>query len=333
MDVPGSGLLEHRYRLGTGRPTEGREQIEQAVLGPGRDVEDLTAHRGRGVRSSDVRGHDVGHVREVATLESVTEDRRLLTREERRREERDDRGVGRVRPLARSEDVEEPQRHRLEREQLGEHAAVPLARELAHAVGRAGSGRGRLRCRDDRRPAVHAARRCEHDATGTGIAGGGEHRERAVCVHPVGRERIGDRPRDRPERGEVEHDVDVGDRFGDRIGVVDRRHGEDGGVGNVVTSTGREVVEHTHRVAVGDEPIDQVRTDEAGSAGHEHVHAVSPQWQRAATVAAGSRRHHRRGEAWNRRSRGSAEGAVALHPAAAPRRPDLWFTVRPDRRA
>ena len=45
---------------------------------------------------------------------------------------------------------------------------------------------------------------------------------------------------------------------------------------DVLPVAGRQVVEHDHVVAVGDQSVDQVGPDEAGPAGHECAHTNTP---------------------------------------------------------
>jgi hypothetical protein len=48
-------------------------------------------------------------------------------------------------------------------------------------------------------------------------------------------------------------------------------------VGHVLPPTGEEVVETDYMVAVGQQPLAKMRTDEAGAAGHEDAHGCPGQ--------------------------------------------------------
>ena len=80
--------------------------------------------------------HDVVDVREVARLLAVAVDLERLALERQLEEARDDRRVLRLRVLARPEDVEVAQAHRLEAVEPREDAAVVLRRELRDRVRR-----------------------------------------------------------------------------------------------------------------------------------------------------------------------------------------------------
>src|SRR6202162_463685 len=47
-------------------------------------------------------------------------------------------------------------------------------------------------------------------------------------------------------------------------------------LGEVGTIPGGEIVEHSHRVALLDEPVDKVAADEPSPTGHQRLHAMAP---------------------------------------------------------
>ncbi len=120
----------------------------------------------------------------------------------------------------------------------------------------------------------------EHHTLGLGLARPLEDVQRAddVDVGVVGRARH--RDPDVRLRGEVEdelgpapgHQLDDRRRGDVEVMDVERPAPALAGVGQVGQRTGREVVDDVDLVALGQEPVDQVRTDEARAAGHEGAH-------------------------------------------------------------
>ncbi len=113
--------------------------------------------------------------------------------------------------------------------------------------------------------------------------------------------------------------VDLGGEVEDQLGT---RLGEDGADRGVVADVdlgqpgaareravevhptpGREVVEHGHLVATGEQGVDQIRADESGAAGHESPHQ-----------AADPKRIGRR-QAWRFRGGAREDGRAALLPS------------------
>ena len=132
-------------------------------------------------------------------------------------EARHHRRVLRGRVLARAEDVEVPQRDRLDAVHAREADAEALRRELRDGVGRDRVGRLRLDAREGPAVAVHRRRRRRHDAADALVAGGEENVERALDVDGRGRQRILHRARHRAERPLVEDDLDAADRRVDAL--------------------------------------------------------------------------------------------------------------------
>jgi hypothetical protein len=73
----------------------------------------------------------------------------------------------------------------------------------------------------------------------------------------------------------MEDDLDAGDGAGDRGLVGDRALDQLRIRADVVAPTRRQVVEHANAVAPSEQRLDEVRTDEAGTAGDEYFHGIS----------------------------------------------------------
>ena len=116
-----------------------------------------------------------------------------------------------------------------------------------------------------------------HNPADLGVTCGLEDHLRAVDVDPVGVDRVGHDVADVCDGGEVDDRVATagGAPGGITVGNV-AEHGPDLR-GRVVRRL--QKVEDHRLVAVGDQPVDDVRTDEPGAPGDEDLHAG------AATVA------------------------------------------------
>ncbi len=271
--VTGTGVDKERLRRLPDDPAEDLEQVEQAVAVAAGDVERPAAHDlGGCARSREVGADRIVDEGEVAALEAVSVHGGVRAAAQGVDEERDDSRVGGVRTLARAEDVEVAERHRLEAVQLGVDAAVELAGELRDGVGRPWDGGGRLRCRQVGGAAVDAARRGADDPAHPRLPGQLEDGQRAVDVGEVGGERALDRAEHRAVGRLVEDDVGTLEALAhDRL-VGDVPDDEACGFAHVLTGPSREVVEDTHLVAACQKGVDQVRADEAGPTGHDGRH-------------------------------------------------------------
>ena len=129
-------------------------------------------------------------------------------------------------------------------------------------------------------PVEGAAAGGEHDALGSGLARALEDAQRAddVDVGVVGRPR--DRDPDIRLGGEMEDELGPppGHQLCDRrrryvqVMDVERTAATLAGLGQVGQRAGGEVVDDVDLVALREEAVDQVRTDEARAAGHEGAH-------------------------------------------------------------
>src|SRR5262249_1533602 len=187
------------------------------------------------------------------------------------------RNDGRVfgrRILTRAEDVEVAQADRLDAVQAIPHGGVLLAGQLRDAIGRDGRRYLRLSLGKIRTIAVDGRRRRVHHAANTLAPGRLEHVERARDVAGVGADRIRDRLRHRAHRRLVEDHPDAGRRRLDarlvtQVAPDDLQRRVSARERQVLETPTREVVEHAHGVAVGEQTIDDVRADEAGPPGDE----------------------------------------------------------------
>ena len=92
----------------------------------------------------------------------------------------------------------------------------------------------------------------------------------------VGRVRLEgvlDRPQHGSMSGLMEHHVDVLHRLLDLCLVGDVRLDQIGLGRDVLLVTGGQVIEHANVVAVSDQPVSQIRSDEARAAGDKCSHA------------------------------------------------------------
>ena len=149
---------------------------------------------------------------------------------------------------------------------------VPLPREL-----RGGVGRERLRlivlARGTLALAVERAPARGEDEAGIGRARCLEHAHGAHDVDVRVEQRALDRGSDIRLRREVEDDPrsQPSDELLERL-VADIDLVELGGGGEILGRAGRQVVHDVDFFAAREQGIDEVRTDEASSAGHHHPH-------------------------------------------------------------
>ncbi len=182
--------------------------------------------------------------------------------------------AGRV--LAGTVDVGEAQRHRGQAVHLAVEGEVALDRELGDAVRAQRALRRLLVERHRRRLAVDRGAAGEDHLADRVVAAALEQLETLEHVEPRVVGGMVDAPTCIDLRGEME---DGGDRPA-RQDLVDRRRagrGDDqldaGGKARGVAA--REIVDHRHRGAPGDERFDQMGADEAGAAG-DHCPAHHP---------------------------------------------------------
>ena len=193
---------------------------------------------------------------------------------------RNHRRVVAVGVLARAERVEVPQADRRHPVAAREDFRVELVDVLADGVGRQQVPDAVLRHGRRGAVAVGRARRRVDEPRDTGVARGDQHVEEARRVGGVRALRIGDRPRHRPERRLVQHDVDALACAPARVRVADvglvqrvpapcRRADRRGHLVEVGAVSRREVVEAHHLLSQPQQRLHQMRSDEASASRDE----------------------------------------------------------------
>ena len=239
-----------------------------------RDIEDLAGGCGRRA-GGEVRRDDVVDIGEVPRLLTVAVHDRPLVQEGGSEEVRDDGRILRDRTLPRAEHVEVAKRHGLQPVHLVEARAVRLPGKLGDAVGRQrGDGHVLRLDLSRRRRTVDRRRGRVDDPSHACVARRKQHVERAGDVDLARAQRILDRARHGRQRGLVEDDLASLDGRehpleAPQIAFDDLDVLRD--VKKVSAIAGREVVEDTHVVAAGEERVDEMRADEAGTTGDENA--------------------------------------------------------------
>jgi hypothetical protein len=225
-------------------------------------------------------GHGVVHVHVVARLAAVAEHGDRLAGGDGALEERDDARLA-VRILARPVDVGHAQGERREAVVAGVEGQVGLGRRLSGAVRRDRRHRLRLARRYHGRIPVHRRRRREQETLHAGPAGRLEHRHRAGHVHARVRRRLGHRPPHVDLGGEVAEQLrpDRREKLAHRRLVRDVRRVQLRSplqrALEVLEPPCREVVDRVHGGALGQQSVDDMGADEAGSACDDGLHESS----------------------------------------------------------
>ena len=246
----------------------------------GADVED-TSDRQRVAACSDGRGGDVVHVGQRADLRPIAVDRDWAAVERLR----DEAGNHRTRPTRgrpRSITIEvtqhadgEPCSSRVEHEMFVECLAeriTPTGRSWCandQVVVFAHRNRG---C-----AAVDLARRCEHESRRR-VSACGDDGPRPVDVRLDRCRRISEYLPYTDDRSQVEDNVDRRHQVGQRRHVTSGAFDKSdvvAALGQIVERAGRQVIEHGDLRTAGDELIDNVRPDMAGSSGDQGLHDVA----------------------------------------------------------
>ena len=106
-----------------------------------------------------------------------------------------------------------------------------------------------------------------------GGSGRGKHRHRAAHVDVVHEHGILERARHGGDRSQVHHTPCAGGSLGHPLRVAyvaDQKIDLAGAVCEVLALAGREVVQHAHAVAGGEQRVHEMRADETGATGDEH---------------------------------------------------------------
>ena len=269
--VAGGEMPDGRRR----RPHRRADGRRQGVDGPGlvgADVVDLVP----GLGALDARGddgRDVVDVAERAHLFAVAEDRQRLSGEDLAHEDADHIAVGVADVLVFAVHVVRTEDHVVQTEHLAGLFQIELHRVLRDAVGIFRHRHERL---DHRRliASVHGDRAREHEALHrTGIHGRVHQVHAADEIVPVVEVLDEMRKPFRRIRRQVE---DVGEaRAGEQVvhqrGVLHAALHELGTCRDVLDEAARQVVEHDDAIARLHEPLRDMRSDESGTAGNQHV--------------------------------------------------------------
>src|SRR5690606_6903018 len=192
-----------------------------------------------------------------------------------------DGGVGRIRVLARAEDIEVAQRDGLDVIKVVEDRHELLAGELGDGVRRERVRREALVLRRDFRIAIDGGRRGEDDPSNASVAGGNEQVQRAGDVDGKRGLRIGDRARDGGQGTLVIDQLDAVDGAAEVVLVAEVAFHQLNIVGDVVevaAVAGGEVVEDADVLAIGEEAGDEMGANESGAAGDENAHVDPYVW-------------------------------------------------------
>src|SRR3954469_11403728 len=261
------------------RLLQDRDQIQHARLRAGADVD--RAADIRVLRRHEVRRDDIAHVDVVARLAAVTVDPGAPALHQPAAEDRDHASLA-ERVLARAVDVPIAQRDGAHAVQARVEVAVLLGAELARAIAGHRRGRGALGAGDRLDVAVdRAAGAGVHDPRDARLARRLEHVRGADDVDAGIPPGVGDRLAHVDLGGEMEDRFGTGllDDLGDAVRLADVGTDELGAVAarvvEVRLAARREIVDDHHVVAAGDEGVDEVAADEAGSAGDERAHGLS----------------------------------------------------------
>jgi hypothetical protein len=241
---------------------------------------DVDRARGTGSRRAQVRVDDVVDVDVVACLLAVSEDRGPAAVQHLAAEDRDHAGLA-ERVLPRAVDVAVAERDGRESVETGEDLAVLLGAELGETVRRLRRDPVVLGRRHRLQLAVDGAacggvdeaphpvrlRRAQHVGGALDVdAGVGRrvgHRLAHVDLGGEVEDHLGPEARDDVVHGLRLSDVDVGERGAVRDRLLE-----------VLALAGREIVDHGDLVTAREKRVDEIRSDEAGAAGNECIHAA-----------------------------------------------------------
>ncbi len=200
-----------------------------------------------------------------------------LVLEQRLGEDRNDAGVGRRRILPRAEDVEVPDRDRLEAVQRREQLHVLLAHQLLQRVRRERVRRHVLALRQRVGVAVGRRRTGIDDALHLGVARRDQHVERGVDVRAIRGDGIFDRPRHRGNGRLVQHVVHALHRppCDGEVREVAFEELDAGHVRKIAAMSRNQAIGDTHAFAAAGELFCEMGSDETGAPGDEVVETCS----------------------------------------------------------
>jgi len=253
------------------------QQLEQGHPLPEAHVEDAP---GRARRRSGLQvGVDhVVDVREVTALQAVAVDARRLAVQEGLDEAGNDGGIGGIRALPRTEDVEVAQGHALQVEAGSENAAEVLSMDLVGRIGALGVGQhGLVLGEFESIPVGTAGSGIDHP-THSGHLGPEHDVQRPTGVHLEGRQRILDAPGNGGHGALMEDHLHplAGPHYRVAVPQILFQNLDSGlQVLQVLTMPRGEVVQDADLVSGFDEGVGEVRSDETGATGHEALHDLT----------------------------------------------------------
>lgn len=258
--------------VGAEQVVEGVDEFVDGDAAATADVERFAGDVALG--GEDVRLDGVIDEGEVAGLLAVAVDDGTLAVEHEVDELRDDRSVVAVGVLARAEDVEVPERGRVDVVEVAELERELLGVVLRERVGRFWLGLHRLDFGESVGRAVHRRGGGDDGRIDIGFAGRVQDCRGAGAVGVGGRDGVVDAPRDRGDRSLVEHVVDAVGGVGHRVRVTDVRLVERERSLvlewiEVLLAPGREIVDATDVVAAVEQRLGEIRSDEPRDAGDE----------------------------------------------------------------
>src|SRR5881628_2024341 len=303
-ECPGQAVVEHRARRPSedglspcgvehapplltltrgcvpGRRANPGELREPPVQLVDRGLEARADVRDAGRRMTAERAGDrVGHVLDedvVARLVAVAVDETRLAGEQPMTEDRDDAGLA-VRILTWAVDVGQAKRERRAPRQSRPALEVAFGGDLRDSVGRCGPGRVIFRRGQDVGIAVSGATgRRVHDAADARAPRRLQDVGGADDVHSRVEGGIGDGARDGGLGGRVDHRVgSLRGHDGAELRAPDVADVQRGGRAHVGASARAEIVDDGDAMAIGEQTVHHVRTDEASASGDEDLHAPS----------------------------------------------------------
>ena len=263
------GLVLDR-RTGAGEPDD---FLGERLHGHRVPITDVVRPGDGGGRGGEGEGaDDILHVDEIARLLPVAEDADRFAAHGLLDEDRDGGGVGGLRVLAGTEDIEETERGGRQAVFASEQLEVVLPVQFRHRVRRLRFGEHRLDLRDRRVVAIDGGGGSQDDLADLRGGGGFEHVEGAGGVQLDALARPEHGFRDRDHGGQVEHLVDPAQGLVE-LGTVEDRAFDQAVLkaDEVAAMTAAEVVEDDD-LGAALEMLDDVGADEAGAAGDEDAH-------------------------------------------------------------
>ncbi len=219
--------------------------------------------------------HQVFHVHEVTGLLAIAKHGNRHALLHALAEDADHPGIRRGRVLARAEDIEEAENHRLQAMLAAVEIKVVLTGQLVGRIGRQRRLGGLFVNRSALAVvAVHRRAGGEDHTLHAGLAHRFAHIQGADKIALVRADRIIHRRLHRGHRRQMNHRrrADRGTRHQLGVGHIAFQQFDTRVVQRQVAAlAGGQVVQHAHAVTLGQQCIDQVRADKARTAGNQHT--------------------------------------------------------------